>query len=91
MEVAILKIAEKLYLMLHELMHWHESGLLGSTKPADQLVAYIGEPGNGLKVVPDTFVEVRLHTICIIRASLCNDTGPFGQAYLLKALTHQVE
>ncbi len=48
MEVAILKIAEKLYSTPHELVHRHESGLLGSTKPADQLVAYIGEPGDGL-------------------------------------------
>jgi hypothetical protein len=48
MEVAILKIAEKLYSMTHELVHRHESGLLGSTKPANQLVAYIGEPGDGL-------------------------------------------
>jgi hypothetical protein len=48
MEVAILKIAEKLYSMPHELVHQHESGLLGSTKPADQLVAYIGEPSHGL-------------------------------------------
>ena len=47
-EVATLKVAEKLYLTPHELVHWHESGLLGSTKPADQLVAYIGEPGDGL-------------------------------------------
>ncbi len=53
--------------MLHELVQWHESGLLGSTKPADQLVANIGEPGNGLKVIiPDAFVEVRLCIICVL-------------------------
>jgi hypothetical protein len=74
----------------HKLMHWHESGLLGSTKPANQLVAYIGETGNGLKVVPGIFVEVCLHTICIIWALLHNDAGPFGQAYVLKTLTYQV-
>jgi hypothetical protein len=45
-EVATLKIAEELYLLPHELVHWHESGLLGRTKPADQLVADIGETGN---------------------------------------------
>ncbi len=28
MEVTTLKVAENLYLMPHELMHWHESGLL---------------------------------------------------------------
>ncbi len=90
-EVATLEIAEKLYLTLHELVHWHESGLLGSTKPADQLVAYIGEPCNGLKVVPDTFVKVCLCTIFIVWASFCNDAGPFGQTYVMKALTHQVK
>jgi hypothetical protein len=90
-EVATLEIAEKLYLMLHELLQWHESGLLGNTKPADQLVAYIGEPGDGLEVVPDTFVKVCLRRTCIVGALLCNDTGPFGQAYVLKALTYQVK
>jgi hypothetical protein len=68
MEAATLKIAEKLYLKPHELMHWHESGLIGSTKPADQLVTYFGEPGNGLKVIPDTLVKVCLCTTCVIGA-----------------------
>ncbi len=75
--------------MPHELVHWHESGLLGHTKPANLLVANVGEPGNSLKVVvPDARVEVCLHTICIVRALFCNDAGPFGQAYVLKTLTH---
>jgi hypothetical protein len=87
-EVATLKIAEKLYLIPHELVHWRESGLLGSTKTTDQLVAYIREPGNGLKVIPDAFIEVCICTICVLGALLCNDTGPFGQAYVLKTLTH---
>jgi hypothetical protein len=88
-EVATIEIAEKLYSMLHELLHWHESGLLGSTKPAaNQLVAYIGELGNGLKVILDTFIEVCLCTICIVWASLCNDASPFSQAYVLQTLTH---
>ncbi len=90
-KVATLEIAEKLYSMPHELMHRHESKLFGSTKPADLLVAYIGEPGDGLKVVPDTFVEVCLRTICVVGASLCNGAGPYGQAYIPKTLTHQVE
>jgi hypothetical protein len=34
-KVATLEIAEELYLTPHELVHWHESGLLGSVKPAD--------------------------------------------------------
>jgi hypothetical protein len=87
-EVVALKVAEKLYLMMHKLVHWHESRLLGHTKPANQLVANVGEPGDGLKVVPDTFVEVCLCTICIFWALLCDDAGPFEQAYILKTLTH---
>jgi hypothetical protein len=87
-EVVALEVVEKLHLTPHELMHWHESGFLGHTKPVNQLVANDGEPGDGLKVVPDTFVKVCLRTICIFLASLCNDAGPFGQAYILKKLTH---
>ncbi len=87
-EVVALEVAEKLYLRTHEFVHWHESGLLGHTKPANQLVANVGEPGNGLKVVPNTFVDFFLCTICIFCTSLCNDAGPFGQAYILKTLTH---
>ncbi len=45
-EVATLKVAEKLHSTPHKLMHWHESGLLGSTKPADQLVTNVREPGS---------------------------------------------
>jgi hypothetical protein len=30
-EVVTLKVSEKLHLMPHELMHWHESGLLGQS------------------------------------------------------------
>jgi hypothetical protein len=91
MEVTTLKVAKKLYLMLRELVHWHESGLLGRTKPANQLVAYVWEPGNSLKVILDTLVKVFLRTICIIWALLCNDAGPLGQAYALKALTHETK
>ncbi len=85
-EVATLKIAEKLYLTPHELVHWHESGFLGRTKPANQLVAYIWKPSNGLEVNIDEFVKVCLRTICcIVWTLLCNDAGPYGQAYILKA------
>ncbi len=58
MEVATLKIAEKLYSAPHELVHRHESRILGRMKPANQLVAYIGKPGNSLEVILDTFVKV---------------------------------
>jgi hypothetical protein len=77
--------------MPHELMHWHESRLLRSTEPANKLVAYVWESGNGLKIIPDAIVKVCLRTICIVWASLCNDAGQLSQAYTLKALTHEVE
>ncbi len=57
----------------------------------NQLVAYIGEPGNGLKVILDAFVKVRLCTIYVVKALLCNDADPFGQAYFLKTVTQQVK
>ncbi len=72
-------------------MHQHEGRLLGSTKPVDQLVADIGEPGDCLKVIPDAFVEVCLYTFCISGALLGNDVCPFSQTYVLKTLTHQVK
>jgi hypothetical protein len=91
MEVVTLKVAEELHLMPHDFMHWHESGLLGHTKPANQLVANVGGPGNDLKVVPDALVEVCLHTISIVRASFCDNAGPLGQAYVLKVLTQEAK
>jgi hypothetical protein len=75
MEVATVKIAEELYSMPHELVHWHKGRLLGSTKPADQLVANIWEPGDCLKVIPDAFIQVRLRTVCIGGALLGNDVS----------------
>ncbi len=87
-EVVALKVAEKLYSTMHELVHWHESGLLGSTKPVNQLVANVGEPGDGLKVVHDILVKFFLRTICIFWTSLQDDDGPFGQVYVLKTLTY---
>jgi hypothetical protein len=77
--------------MPRELVHWHESGFLGCTKPANQLVAYIWKSGNSLKVILDTLVKVCLRTICIIWALLHGDPGPLGQAYALKALTHETK
>jgi hypothetical protein len=58
MEVVTLEVAKKLHLMPHELVHWHQSGLLGCTKPANQLVANVGEPSNSLRVVPDALTKV---------------------------------
>ncbi len=87
-EVVALEVADKLYLTAHELVHRHESGLLFCTELANQLVANVGEPNTGHKVVPDTFVKFFLCTICIFSTLLHNDAGPFGQAYVLKTLTH---
>jgi hypothetical protein len=61
-EVVALEVAEKLYSTTHELMHQHESRLLGRMKPVNQLVANVGEPGDGLKVVPYALVEIFLRT-----------------------------
>ncbi len=91
MEVVTLKVAEKLHSMPHELVHRHESGLFCHTKPVNQLVVNIWEPGDGLKVVPDALVKVCLRMIYIVRASFCNDAGPLRQAYILKALTQEAK
>ncbi len=77
MDVATIKVAEELYLTPHELMNWHESGLLSGAKPADQLVVNIGEPDNCSKVIPHALMEVRLHMVCFGGASLGNDAHPF--------------
>jgi hypothetical protein len=90
-EVLTLEVAKKLHSTPHELMHWHEGRLLGHTKPANQLVANVREPGNGLKVVPDALVKVCLCLICILWASFCDNAGPLCQAYILKALTQKAK
>jgi hypothetical protein len=90
-EVTTIEVAGMLYLTMHELVHQHASGHLRSTDPANQLVAYVQESGNNLKVIPDILFKVCLCTICIVWALLCNDAGPLVQAYALKALTHEVE
>jgi hypothetical protein len=90
-EVVTLEVAEELQSMPHELVHWHECKLLGHMMPVNQLVANVGKPGNGLKVVPDALIEVCLHMICIVWALFCNNNGPLGQAYILKALTQEAK
>ncbi len=90
-EVVTLEVAEKLHSTPGELVHWHECGLLGRTKPANQLVTNVGKTGDGLKVVPDALVKVCLCTICIVWALLCDNAGPLGQAYVLKALTQEAK
>ncbi len=90
-EVVTLKVAEKLHSTPHEVVHWHESRLLCHTKPANQLVTNVGEPGDGLKVVPDALVKVCLHTICIFEGSFRDNAGPLCQAYVLKAVTQKAK
>ncbi len=90
-DVATTEVAEELYSMLHELMHWHEGRLFGSAKPVDQLIANIGEPDHCLKVIPDVLVKVCLCTVCVGGALLSNDACPFGKTYIWKRLTHKVE
>ncbi len=91
MEVLTLKVAEKLHSTPHELVHWHKSGLLCLTKPANQLVANVREPGDSLKVVPDALIEVCLRMICIVRASFSDNADPLCQAYVLKALSQKAK
>jgi hypothetical protein len=40
-EVTTLEVAEKMYSTPHELVHLHESGLLRSMEPENQLVTYV--------------------------------------------------
>jgi hypothetical protein len=42
------RIPLKLHLMPHKLVLWYERGLLGNSKPTNQLFANVWEPGNGL-------------------------------------------
>jgi hypothetical protein len=53
-------------------------------KPADQLVANIGEIGDCLNLISDAFVEVCLCMVCVGGALLGNDICPFSQTYVLK-------
>jgi hypothetical protein len=57
-EVATLKVAEKLHSVPCGLVHWNEYGLLGRTKPANQLVVYVWETGGSLEVIPDALIKV---------------------------------
>jgi hypothetical protein len=91
MEVATLEIAEELYSTPHELVHWHEGGLLGCTKPVDQLVANVGEPHECLEIISLAFDEVFERLALIIQATCRDDVQPFDQADLLEALLQEQE
>ncbi len=77
-EIAIVKEADELYSTPHELVHWHDGWLLGSRKPANQLVANIGEPGNCLKVIHDAFVKGCLCMVCFSGALVGDNACPFS-------------
>jgi hypothetical protein len=85
-EESAVKVAKELHTMLHELMHWHERGLLGNAKPTNQL-----EPGNCLEVIPDALLKVFLHQVHIVGASFAHNIGPLGETNVLKTLAHQAE
>jgi hypothetical protein len=91
MEVTAIKIAEELHSTPHKLMNWHECGLLGNTKPTNQLVANVWEPANCLKVILDILIKVCLCKVCIVGALLAHNVGPLCQADVLKTLAHQAE
>jgi hypothetical protein len=48
MEVAVVKVAEYLCPTLHEFMYQHEYRLLSNARPINQLVTYVGQPGDCL-------------------------------------------
>ncbi len=91
MEVTPIEEAEELHSLLHKLMNWHECGLLGNTKPADQLVANVWKPGNCLKVVRNALVIVLLHEARIIGALFTHNVGPLRETNVLEILAHQAE
>ncbi len=72
--------------MPHELMHWHERGLLGDAKPTNQLDANVWRPSNCLEVIPDALVKVFLRQVHIVGASLAHNIGPLGETDVLKTL-----
>jgi hypothetical protein len=55
------------------------------------LVTNVWEPGNCLKVIHDTLIEVLLCEVGIVGALLTNNVGQLGKTYVLKTLTHQVK
>ena len=90
-EESAVKVAEELHSTPHELMHKHELGLLGNTKPTNQLVANVQEPGNCLEVIPDVIVRIFFYQVHFVGASLAHNVGPLGETDVFKTLTHQAE
>ncbi len=82
---------EELHLTPHKLMYWHEHGLFCDTKPTNQLVTDIWEPGNCLMVVPNALVKVFLCEVHIAGALFTHKVGPLHATNILKTLAHQAE
>ena len=86
-----LEVAHELHSSPHVIMHRHECGLSSHTKPADQLVADVREPGECLEVVLLVFDEVFVRLACVVRASRRYNVRPFGQTDLLETLFQERE
>ena len=86
-----LEVAHELHSSSHVVMHRHECGLSSRTKPADQLVTDVWEPGERLEIVSLAVDEVLIRLARVVRASRGHDVQPFGQADLLEALFQERE
>jgi hypothetical protein len=90
-EESAIKVAEELHSMPHEFMHQHECTLLCNTKPTNQLVTNVWEPGNCLEVIPDALVEVFLCQVGIVGELLAHNIGLLSETNVLKTLAYQAE
>ena len=86
-----LEVAHELHSSPHVIMHRHECGLSSRTKPADQLVADVREPGERFEIVSLALNEALVRLARVVRASRGHDVQPFGQADLLEALFQERE
>ena len=88
MEVTTIKVAEELHSTPHDFMHWDEPGLLGNSKPTNQLVT---KPGGCFKVIPDTLIEVFFLEMHIVGALFTHNDGPLCETDVMETLAHQAE
>ncbi len=88
MEVTTIKVAEELHSTPHDFMHWDERGLLGNSKPTNQLVT---KPGGCFKVIPDTLIEVFFLEMHIVGALFTHNDGPLCETDVMETLAHQAE
>jgi hypothetical protein len=57
----------------------------------NQLVAYIGHPGDCLLVVPGSLFETCFCKVIVVEASLSDNFVPFRKTDVLETLTYKVE